>query len=131
MLAGSAQRVGLMLSVVVAVMVACFGGALSGTGVPRTLLFGLVPRIPDGAAEVALGLMGTTAIPVNLLLGSSLAKESSLPSMRRGVGLASLLRARRPGPDAVDRLAEAPALALTAIAAASAPNSNSPLENSL
>ena len=91
MLAGSAQRVGLVLSVVVAAMVACFGGALSGTGVPHTLLFGLVPRIPEGAAEVALALMGTTAIPVNLLLGSSLAKQSSMHSMRQGVGLASAL----------------------------------------
>ena len=88
---GGAERVSLLLSVVVAWMVVCFAAALSGTGAPPGLLFGLVPTIPAGAAEVALAVMGTTAIPLNLLLGSSLARTSSLESMRQGVGLASLL----------------------------------------
>ena len=86
-----AHRVSLLLSAVVTLMILCFAGTLLGTGLPPGLLEGLVPRIPDGAAEVALALMGTTAIPVNLLMGSSIARDATLDSMRRGVGFASLL----------------------------------------
>ena len=41
---GGAERVSLLLSVVVAWMVVCFAAALSGTGAPPGLLFGLVPH---------------------------------------------------------------------------------------
>lgn len=86
---GGTKRISLLLSAVVALMIACFATTLIGSGVDADLLGGLVPTIPNGSSELALALIGTTAIPVNLLMGSSIARSSSEVAMRRGVGLAS------------------------------------------
>ena len=88
---GGTHRISLLLSAVVAVMIGCFATTLLGSGVHVDVLSGLVPSIPDGASELALALIGTTAIPVNLLMGSSIARSSDQVTMRRGVGLASML----------------------------------------
>ena len=36
-------------------------------GLPPRLALGLLPSIPEGAAQNALSLMGTTAVPLNVL----------------------------------------------------------------
>ena len=90
-LAGT-RRLSLLCSGVVGAMIVCFVATLAGAGVPGLMdfLHGLVPSIPPGAAEIVLAVMGTTSIPVNILMGSSLARQTdSLTSMRRGVALAS------------------------------------------
>jgi manganese transport protein len=56
------------------------------------LIQGLVlPRIPQGAELLTLGLIGTTVVPYNLFLGSRLAKSQELKSMRRGLSLSVVL----------------------------------------
>lgn len=88
------RRVSLLCSGVVGFMLLCFAVTLAGAGLPPPMqtLRGLVPSIPPGASELVLGVMGTTSIPVNILMGSSLARDApSLGAMRRGVGLASML----------------------------------------
>jgi manganese transport protein len=50
-----------------------------------------VPRIPQGAELLTLGLIGTTVVPYNLFLGSRLAKSQELTNMRRGLSLSVLL----------------------------------------
>ena len=87
----SARALSLLLSTVVGLMIVCFAATLFGLGLPSGLLSGLVPSLPTGSSELVLALIGTTAIPINLLLGSSLARDSSVGSMRRGVGMASAL----------------------------------------
>ena len=47
----------------------------------RSLFHFLTTR--TGSTELALGLVGTTAIPHNLLLGSSIASGASMSEMRR------------------------------------------------
>uniref|UniRef100_A0A7S2IDQ1 Amino acid transporter n=1 Tax=Haptolina brevifila TaxID=156173 RepID=A0A7S2IDQ1_9EUKA len=91
MFGGGTERISLLLSAVVMLMIVCFAVTLFGMGLPPNLLAGLLPSIPEGAAEVALAVIGTTVIPVNLLMGSSLARNTTSGSMRPGVALASLL----------------------------------------
>jgi len=56
------------------------------------LLKGLsIPQIPRGAELLTLGLIGTTVVPYNLFLGSSLAKSQELKTMRRGLTLSVIL----------------------------------------
>ena len=71
------KRITSLLSCVVALMIACFATALSGSTLPPGVIAGLLPSIPDGGAELSLAVIGTTAIPVNLLMGSSLARSST------------------------------------------------------
>lgn len=73
---GSTERLGLVLTGLVVAMLVCFSATIVGVGLPAGLLAGLVPSIPEGAAPLALSLIGTTAVPLNLLLGSSIAKAS-------------------------------------------------------
>jgi len=55
------------------------------------LLSGLVmPRLPPGAGTLALGLVGTTVVPYNLFLGSSLARGRELNELRFGLVVAVL-----------------------------------------
>ena len=59
---------------------------------PVQLVQGLaIPRIPHGSELLTLGLIGTTVVPYNLFLGSSLAKSQELKSMRRGLSLSVIL----------------------------------------
>ena len=50
-----------------------------------------IPRIPHGSELLTLGLIGTTVVPYNLFLGSSLAKSQELINMRRGLSLSVIL----------------------------------------
>ena len=50
-----------------------------------------IPRIPQGSELLTLGLIGTTVVPYNLFLGSSLAKSQELINMRRGLSLSVIL----------------------------------------
>lgn len=53
------------------------------------LLTGLVvPAIPDGGAVMVIALIGTTVVPYNLFLGSSLARGSGLGETRFGLAVA-------------------------------------------
>jgi len=88
---GGTKGISLLLSAVVGLMIVCFATALGSSGVHVNVLAGLVPLIPEGGSELALAVVGTTAIPINLLLGSSIARSSTVAAMRRGVGLASSL----------------------------------------
>jgi Mn2+/Fe2+ NRAMP family transporter len=49
---------------------------------------GFVPKIPSGAALLALALVGTTVVPYNLFLGSALAAGHSLRDLRVGLAIA-------------------------------------------
>lgn len=89
--AGSTQRLSLLFSAVVAAMIVCFAAVIGGSGVPNSLVGGLVPTIPAGSYEVALGLVGTTTVPHNLLLSSALARGASARSVQRGVLLSASL----------------------------------------
>jgi len=91
LLGGSSERIGMMLSVVVAFMIACFAATLGGTGLPPRVADGLVPTIPEGSTEISLALMATTSVPHNLLLSSSVARGQTLAGLRHGVLLASFL----------------------------------------
>ena len=93
---GSTQHISYLLSAVVALMIVCFSVAIAGSGIPVPLLPGLLPRIPAGSSELALGLVGTTAIPHNLLLGSAIARGASVREMRHGVALACMVARIRP-----------------------------------
>ena len=43
-----------------------FGLIVARNGLPPRLALGLLPTIPEGAAQNALSLMGTTAVPLNV-----------------------------------------------------------------
>ena len=59
---GEVGRLSTLLSAVVLLMIGCFSLIVARNGVPPALVGGLVPSIPDGAAETSLSLMGTTAV---------------------------------------------------------------------
>lgn len=46
------------------------------------------PNIPAGSSLLIIGLIGTTIVPYNLFLGSSIGHEQSLSEMRWGIGIA-------------------------------------------
>ena len=59
---------------------------------PIGLLRGaLVPAVPTGAGLLVLGLVGTTVVPYNLFLGSSLARGQELRDVRFGLSVAVVL----------------------------------------
>eukprot|EP00316_Scyphosphaera_apsteinii_P008413 CAMPEP_0119331506 /NCGR_PEP_ID=MMETSP1333-20130426/80716_1 /TAXON_ID=418940 /ORGANISM="Scyphosphaera apsteinii, Strain RCC1455" /LENGTH=449 /DNA_ID=CAMNT_0007341123 /DNA_START=245 /DNA_END=1594 /DNA_ORIENTATION=- len=91
----SMQSIGIVLSFFVFLMILCFSATMAH--LPATsiedLMAGLLPHIPAGAAPLALSLVGTTCVPLNLLLGSSMAKGSSLRRAQEGIALSSALTA--------------------------------------
>lgn len=50
-----------------------------------------LPALPDGAGLTVIALIGTTVVPYNLFLGSSLARGTSLAEARFGLGVAIAL----------------------------------------
>lgn len=61
---------------------------------PEMVQGSLIPKIPDtsGAGILILGLIGTTVVPYDLFLGSSLAnKKQTLKEARFGLGIAIIL----------------------------------------
>jgi Mn2+/Fe2+ NRAMP family transporter len=75
-------------------MVALMGIAFLVTAValgpdPGALLRGvLLPLMPAGSTAVVIGLVGTTVVPYNLFLGSSLARDGDLRTARFGMAVA-------------------------------------------
>ncbi len=90
---GSPARIARLLAVLVAVMGAGFlVTAIVLAPPPGELLAGLaVPGMPDGAALMVIALIGTTVVPYNLFLGSSLAHGTSLADTRFGLAVAIAL----------------------------------------
>lgn len=87
---GSPQRIASALAVLVALMGAGFlFAALMLLPEAGVLLGGLfVPGVPEGAALMTVALIGTTVVPYNLFLGSSLARGETLGDTRLGLALA-------------------------------------------
>ena len=89
----SPRRVALFLSVLVATM----GVAFLWTAIrlrpsaEALLLASLRPSLPEGSALLAVSLVGTTVVPYNLFLGSSLARGQSVGELRFGLTVAVLL----------------------------------------
>lgn len=46
------------------------------------------PSVPEGSGLLIIGLIGTTIVPYNLFLGSSIGQNQSLSEMRWGIGIA-------------------------------------------
>jgi len=82
-----------LMSILVAVMGLVF--FLLATQLPFSsgdLLQGLfIPRLPQGAELLAVGLIGTTIVPYNLFLASGISKDQSLKEMRFGLSVAIIL----------------------------------------
>ena len=108
-----------LLGILVAIMGVCFiYAAIALRPHASELLAGaLVPRLPEGSSGLAIALIGTTVVPYNLFLGSSLARGRELMEARRGIAFAVaiggiisgailLVGAAMPGPMDFDRLAE-------------------------
>lgn len=93
LLFNSPRRVAFVLSLLVATM----GGAFLWTAVQLAppwgqLLSGsLRPSLPAGASLLAIALVGTTVVPYNLFLGSSLARGQKLVELRFGLAVAVLV----------------------------------------
>lgn len=87
---GAPGTVANVLSITVAVMgvaflVTALGGDLEW---PSVLRGAFAPRTPEGSGLLVLGLVGTTVVPYNLFLGSSLAVGKDLGEARFGITLA-------------------------------------------
>jgi len=91
LLAGSTDAVSAALGVVAFMLAVLFGAVVAACGLQPGFVSGLVPSFPPKSVPDALGLMGTTAVPLNLLLGSAIAKGGTVAAMREGVAAASLL----------------------------------------
>lgn len=52
---------------------------------------GVIPRVSDSTALLAIGLVGTTIVPYNLFLASGLSRGQNLREMRQGLGGAILI----------------------------------------
>lgn len=91
--AGSPARIAQLLAGFVAVMGLGFLAlAFVLAPSPGELVSGLViPSLPDGAALTVVALIGTTVVPYNLFLGSSLARGASLADTRIGLAVAIAL----------------------------------------
>ena len=90
---GSAHFVARALGLLVAVMGAAFlvTALRIGPDAAGVLRGALVPRIPDGAGLLVLGLIGTTVVPYNLFLGSGIARGQRLRDVRVGLAVAVIL----------------------------------------
>lgn len=90
---GRSSTVANILGVLVGVMgLAFFIAAFSLSIDPIALLRGAVtPSIPNGSTVIVLGLIGTTIVPYNIFLGSSLAEGQTLKQMRSGLTLSVLI----------------------------------------
>jgi Mn2+/Fe2+ NRAMP family transporter len=85
----SLNRVSLIakgLGIVVAAMGAGFISLAFNSRMEATdMVNGLIPTVPGGASLIVLGLIGTTIVPYNLFLGSGIARDPSLKTMRVGI----------------------------------------------
>lgn len=90
---GKTQMVGNILGLVVGAMGLSFlVAALSGSISVSDLAKGaFVPSLPKGSLTIALGMLGTTIVPYNIFLGSSMAEGQELGQMRKGLGFSVLM----------------------------------------
>lgn len=90
---GSTRVLATALGVLVALMGAAFLWTAAGlVSTPSAVVTAaLVPRAPEGAAVLIVGLVGTTVVPYNLFLGSGLARGWSREQLRFGIVCAVLL----------------------------------------
>ena len=93
LLSGSPRIIARGLSVLVAVMGVAFLATAwkLGPALPDLLRGALLPTRPPGSGLLILGLIGTTVVPYNLFLGSSLARKQPLSDLRFGLAVAILL----------------------------------------
>jgi Mn2+/Fe2+ NRAMP family transporter len=87
---GTAHAVARAMGGLVAVMAAAFlaTAVRIGPEFPAIAAGAVLPRVPEGADLVVLGLVGTTVVPYNLFLGSGLACGQSLAEIRLGLAVA-------------------------------------------
>lgn len=91
---GTTDLVAKILGVVVALMgMAFFATALMlRPALPSLAIAMLMPSFPQGSGLLIMGLIGTTVVPYNLFLGSSIAKSvTDLRGMRFGLTVAIVL----------------------------------------
>ncbi len=87
---GNIQIIARLLGGVVALMgIAFIYVAVQTDG--STVNFSAIPVIPEGAALLVIGLIGTTIVPYNLFLASGISKGQALSEMRWGIGLAVII----------------------------------------
>lgn len=93
LLFGSARSIARLLGVVVAVMGASFlvTAIVVAPSVAEIFRGIIVPRLPEGAGVLAIGLVGTTVVPYNLFLGSGIARGQQLADARFGIAVAVIL----------------------------------------
>ena len=91
LVSGSTESVSLGLGLATLLLVLLFLAVAILTGLPPGFERGFLPTLPDGSAPVALGVLGTTSPPPNIVLGSALAYGASLGAMREGVAISSAL----------------------------------------
>jgi len=88
--AGSPARIARLLAALVAMMGAgfLFTAYVLAPSMAEIAAALATPSIPEGAALTVVALIGTTVVPYNLFLGSSLARGASLADSRFGLGVA-------------------------------------------
>ena len=81
------------LGIIVALMGILFISAASGIGYSfmDVLMASFQPSFPQGSGLITIGLIGTTIVPYNLFLGSSISKNQSVREMRIGITIAVLI----------------------------------------
>ena len=91
---GNVDEISQGLGIVVVLMTAVFASAAAQIGVePESILYGMIPTVPNGAGVLALSVIGTTAIPFNLFLAASIAEGNTIKTMRHGMKLATCVAA--------------------------------------
>ena len=91
--AGKSSKVANILGVLVGIMGIAFLLAVLTSEVNYSALIkgALIPSLPKGSTMITLGLLGTTIVPYNIFLGSSLAEGQTLSEMRSGLSLSVVL----------------------------------------
>jgi len=72
----------------IAFLIAAFSAPLDTSALTNGAL---VPSLPKGSLMLVLGLIGTTIVPYNIFLGSSLAEGQGLKEMRKGLSFSVIL----------------------------------------
>ncbi|GMH62843.1 hypothetical protein TL16_g03566 [Triparma laevis f. inornata] len=91
---GDIDNISKALGMVVIVMVITFSISAFQIGFDTTDLFsGFVPSLPEDSATVALGMIATTCLPINVFLTSSLANGLTISETRKGIGFATIITA--------------------------------------
>jgi Mn2+/Fe2+ NRAMP family transporter len=78
----------LVLIMGIAFFALAFTQPLSGSDL---FLSSVIPRIPDGAEWIVLGLVGTTIVPYNIFIGAGISKGETIPLMRIGLSISVLI----------------------------------------